>query len=100
MRAARPKNPGYWDHSYRKRTAVLRRRVKAEALPCWLCGRPIDLDLPWTHRLSFTADHVDPLGKGGKLLGELRPAHRSCNSARGAKRAAENVPRPTTTRQW
>lgn len=100
MRTEKRRNPAYWDHSYRKRTAELKRRVKANGLPCWLCGRGIDTDLPWTHAMSFTADHVQPLAHGGKVLGELRPAHRSCNSSRGAKRTAENVQRPKTTREW
>ena len=100
MAAEKRRNPAYWDHTYRKRTAELKRRVKTQGLPCWLCGQPIDLDLPWTHARSFTADHVQPLSHGGKVLGELRPAHRSCNSSRGAKRTTANVPPPRTTRAW
>lgn len=94
----RPK--GLDDHTYRKRTKALRDHVKRTGAPCWLCGQPIDMNLPYTHRLSFTADHVDARGNGGKLLGEIRAAHRSCNSSRGKGRVSENVPRPKTTRQW
>lgn len=46
---------------------------------CWLCGEPG----------SRTADHVVPRSAGGgDDLGNLRPAHRGCNSARG------NTPAP------
>ena len=60
----------------------------------------IDFDLPYTHRMSFTADHIDPRGLGGKLLGEIRPAHRACNSSRGKRRTIEAIPKPVTTRAW
>jgi 5-methylcytosine-specific restriction protein A len=57
------------------------KRVRAYVLArdhytCWLCGR-IGAD---------TADHVIPLSKGGHPTdpGNLRAAHRSCNSRRGA----------------
>lgn len=95
----RPKKR-YDDRSYRKRTSALRRQVKRTGEPCWLCGQPIDLDLPYTHPMSFTADHLDPLAQGGKLLGELRPAHRRCNSSRGKKRTHELIPVVKTTRTW
>jgi 5-methylcytosine-specific restriction endonuclease McrA len=36
------------------------------------------------NRLGFTFDHVIPVSKGGTNdLQNIRPAHRSCNSARG-----------------
>lgn len=90
----------YDDRSYRKRTAALRAHVKRTGEPCWLCGLPIDLGLPYTHPMSFTADHVDAIANGGKLLGELRPAHRRCNSSRGKKRVSELIAPPKTTRTW
>lgn len=41
---------------------------------CWICGRPG----------ADTRDHVRPISKGGTNdPSNLRPAHRSCNSARG-----------------
>lgn len=91
---------GYDDRTYRKRTHALRAHVKRTGEPCWLCGQPIDLTLPYTHKMSFTADHVDALGNGGRLLGDLRPAHRSCNSSRGKKRTREQITQPRTTRTW
>ncbi|WP_373872341.1 HNH endonuclease signature motif containing protein [Acrocarpospora phusangensis] len=79
------------------------RRVRAAVLAasttCWLCGRPIDLDLPVTHRMSATVDHVDPISLGGDPLNPalLRPAHRSCNSSRGNR---PPKPRRRQSRDW
>lgn len=75
---------GKGHRAYRRKQAALKRRTKDEHLPCWLCGEPVDTSLPTTHRLSFTADHVQALNQGGHLVrNELRPAHRACNSRRG-----------------
>lgn len=68
---------------YQDKAQALRRQVASRGLPCWLCGKPIDLSLPYTHPMSFTADHVHQLKDGGNIHGQLRPAHRSCNSKRG-----------------
>ena len=73
----------YNDRKYIARTKALRRK----RLPCWICGQPIDYEAHWKESVSFTADHVHPMKLGGKLYGELRPAHRGCNSSRGAGRA-------------
>lgn len=91
-----------WQHAYRKRVLALRAEVKRKGLPCWICGRAFDLTLPPTHPHSFTADHVVPVSRGGKLLGELRPACRSCNSRRGAGRATAHkvIEPPRTSRAW
>ncbi|OCW59808.1 hypothetical protein AKG36_08490 [Trueperella bernardiae] len=61
----------------------MRRKAKAHNLPCWICGQPIDYTADWRSRWSFTADHVIPIALGGNPRGELRPAHRACNSRRG-----------------
>lgn len=96
----------YNDRTYLKRTAALKRHVKRTGEPCWIClkkepnGEPFDWNLPSTHAKSFTADHIKAIGNGGRLLGELRPAHRGCNSSRGKKRTAEEITPPTTTRNW
>lgn len=90
----------YEDHQYRKRQRALRNLVRTKGLPCWLCGRPIDLDLPPRHAMAFTADHVNAIANGGRLLGDLQPAHRACNSRRGRKRTEDQIPRPKTTRDW
>lgn len=88
------------DKAYRARSRALKARTAREDLPCWLCGRPIDTDLPWKDPQAFTADHVEALATGGALLGELRPAHRACNSRRGARTPARRVPTPVTSRDW
>lgn len=74
------------DHEKRARGKL---PTKAEVLDRWsnrchLCEKKIDLDLPSMNRLGFTFDHVVPVSKGGTNdLQNIRPAHRSCNSARG-----------------
>lgn len=88
----------YNDRRYRARAAALRRK----RLPCWICHRPIDYKAPWKHPMSFTADHVTPMAHGGNLYGELKPAHRGCNSRRGAGRdlPTEKKPPTRTSIQW
>ena len=78
---------GKGHRAYRRRQAALKRRTRVEDLPCgwgsthgWGCGGHIDTTLPYTHAMSFTADHDVPLGGGGRLLGELVPMHKGCNS--------------------
>lgn len=77
----------------------LARRTLRDNPVCWLCGQLIDLTLPATHPMSGTADHVQPLSRGGaeRDPGNLRPAHRRCNSARGNRPAAPPVPQ---SRAW
>lgn len=65
----------------RKRIAA---RVRAGE-PCCLCGRPIDLALPFPDPWSFTVEHVIPTSHGGADHGEnqLAPCHLTCNRRRG-----------------
>lgn len=52
--------------------ARIEARLAAYGNKCWMCGSSAD-----------TIDHVKPLSKGGPhLLANLRPACRSCNSAK------------------
>lgn len=90
----------YSDRTYRKRAAELRKATSDNGWPCHLCGKPIDMTLPYTHPLAFTADHLDAIANGGQLLGDLAPAHRRCNSRRGRKRLAHQVRAPKTTQAW
>jgi 5-methylcytosine-specific restriction endonuclease McrA len=56
----------------------LRARLLEESDICWLCGQAG----------ADTADHVIPLSLAPHLAEEadnLRPAHRGCNSSRGAR---------------
>ena len=83
------------DATYRRNRAALR----AKRLPCWLCGKPIRYDLKAPHPLSFSADHVDPVARGGHNHGELKPAHLGCNKKRSAKRR-EDTDILKTSREW
>lgn len=69
------------DPTYRR----LRERLKAQRLPCHICEKPIDYDLPAADKDSFTADHVEPYATGGSNTGTLLAAHRGCNSRRGTQ---------------
>jgi hypothetical protein len=60
--------------------------------PCALCLGPIDYSLSGRHPDGFSADHIEPIGKGGALIPSmdgLRPAHMRCNSSRGAGRSVD-----------
>ena len=90
------------DATYRRNRAALR----AKRMPCWLCGKPIDYSLPYIDPTTgkpdprtFSADHVDPVGRGGSNHGELRAAHLGCNKKRQAKRR-EDLDIIRTTREW
>lgn len=57
---------------------------------CWLCGKPLGLDLPRTHARAATLDHVIPRSQGGtNELTNLRLAHRTCNYRRANAPATE-----------
>ncbi|MEV5538488.1 HNH endonuclease signature motif containing protein [Saccharopolyspora shandongensis] len=74
-------------------------QLRATDHTCWLCGHSIDADLPPTHPLSYTVDHVVPRSKGGApTLDNAKPAHRRCNSRRGNGQARPDVMR--TSRAW
>lgn len=63
---------------------ALKRAVFTEERVCWLCTLPVDQDLPLTHRLGRTVDHLIQLDHDGPALdrGNARLAHRSCNTSR------------------
>lgn len=89
-----PEKRGRNHRAYRKKTAALRKRADT----CHICGKPIDRTLDYRDPMSWTADHVRPLTKGGKLLGPMKAAHRSCNARRG-NRTEPADPLPTS-RAW
>lgn len=74
----------YKDPAYRRERAILKARTKKYGYPCALCGQPIDTTLPYNDPYAFTADHVVGVSEEGHARGELQPAHRKCNSLRGA----------------
>lgn len=58
------------DPEYRRNRVI----VLEQSDVCWRCGKPG----------ADTADHVTPLVAGGThALGNLRPAHSRCNTAKG-----------------
>jgi 5-methylcytosine-specific restriction endonuclease McrA len=67
--------------------------------PCWICGHSIDYELPARHPLSFSVDHVIPRSHGGPpTIANTRPAHYSCNAARGNR--TDYAPAVRHSRQW
>lgn len=72
-KAERKRATGQYSGDYRKRA----KEVREMATICWLCGDGARADDPWQ------ADHIVP----GDMYSALAPAHRSCNAARGNKKA-------------
>lgn len=82
------------------------RAVRDQRLPCAICGHPIDYTLAARTRWSFTVDEIVPRSVGGSATdpANLRPAHQTCNSRRGAHhgnhlRRTRTQPDPTTINQ-
>ncbi|WP_291479835.1 HNH endonuclease [Corynebacterium sp.] len=68
---------------------------------CWLCHQPIAYDAPAQTSDAFEPDHAVPRDVAPELAldwDNLRPAHCSCNRARGKR----DVPLPLgpQTRAW
>lgn len=59
--------------------------LRAQGLPCHICGRPIDYDLPAGDPWSFEVDEIVPVSRGGSPIdrANVAPAHRICNERRG-----------------
>lgn len=65
---------------------ALRRQVFGEETHCWQCGMWVDQNLPRTHPMSRTVDHMVPVARGGDGVPSrsgVRLCHRKCNSRRG-----------------
>lgn len=80
------------DARWKRRVRDMRRRLERnpELAVCWLCGQPIDMELPPLHDYAFSLDHVVPIARGGGMHAEARPAHRICNARRSDGRRAKN----------
>lgn len=72
----------------------LRERVRAQGLPCHLCGYPIDYGLPAGHSECYELDEIRPISKWMRYgyasasqcatdPDNVAPAHRCCNQWRG-----------------
>jgi 5-methylcytosine-specific restriction endonuclease McrA len=75
--------------------------IKAERHPCWLCNQAIDYTLDWPDPQSFSVDHVKSLLTHPHLAEDpanLRAAHLSCNSSKGARAARPAL--GVTSRDW
>jgi 5-methylcytosine-specific restriction endonuclease McrA len=57
-------------------------QVYAEETHCWWCHKWVNQELPRTHPMSRTVDHVHELHAGGDPLDRqnLRLMHRRCNT--------------------
>lgn len=72
---------------YKTLRAEFRRKCRATNKPCWLCGKPIDYELPHTHPESFSVDHAIPVSVRPDLAEDpkaFRASHSLCNTRRGA----------------
>lgn len=83
---------------YADLSQALRRKAQRNDAPCWICGKPIAWDANWKHPMSYTYDHIDPIATGGHERGTGRPAHRSCNTRRGAPK--RTITPPKDSRHW
>jgi len=92
-----------YEYRQARRNEYARRMVsdQLKAMPgsdiCWKCGKKIDMTIKdHNDPMAWTMDHVQSLANGGShTLQNARPAHRSCNSARG--RALQNQ---RASRDW
>ena len=79
--------------------------LRAQGLPCHVCGMPIDYSLPAGHPMSFEVDEIVPVSRGGSPIdrSNVAPAHRICNERRGnkplGKPRARELPCPTS-QEW
>lgn len=92
----------------------LRQRVKSLGLPCHICGKPIDYELPAGNPMAFELDEIIPVSKywlGGYETPtqcaldpeNVAPAHRICNQRKGNKlvqKPAKNLGDIPHSRKW
>ena len=71
-----------------------RAAIKRSHPACHICGKPIDLTLPYLDPNAFVVDHLIPLNRGGSdTLQNKAAAHRKCNRAKSDKAFAPIVRR-------
>lgn len=69
--------------AYKRKRLQLMHRTKKNNDVCAWCGKPFDWTADPQSGGGFTADHIQPLNRGGELLGDLQPLHRACNARKG-----------------
>jgi 5-methylcytosine-specific restriction endonuclease McrA len=78
--------------------------VLLEETTCWICGGPVDKNLPPHQPDSPEVDEVIPVSLGGDPLDRrnCRLAHRLCNVRRGngTRRPRRRAQPYETTRSW
>jgi len=86
------------------RRRQLRAQVLAEEDVCWLCGNPVNKDLPAGHPMAAEVDEIIPVSRGGNPYdrSNCRLAHRLHNQQRGNGMRGQRRPVATfiTTRTW
>ncbi|MCC6434419.1 MAG: HNH endonuclease [Acidimicrobiales bacterium] len=85
--------------AYRKRRALA---IANSGGICCLCGEPMRLDLPGTHPLGPTAEHLIPVARGGHPTDprNLSASHQRCNSARQDRLLSEMRMAERPSRTW
>lgn len=68
--------------------------LRSQARPCWICGLPIDYDLPSGSPECFECDELLPISQGGSpyIRENVGASHRCCNNWRRIK-SISNVQR-------
>lgn len=86
-----------------RRFRQLSEHLRAQRLPCWICGQAIDytIERGMNDPNEFTVDHA--LSRKGHLdmaedPANLKPAHRRCNSSKGTGQERTNLGAPS--RAW
>ncbi len=75
------------DHGWTKSALLpsVRSLASRDGYRCHVCGEDVDMQLPYNDRMAPTRDHIVPRrAGGGHDPSNLKLAHRSCNSRRGA----------------
>jgi 5-methylcytosine-specific restriction endonuclease McrA len=88
-----------------KARAHARQIVYARESLCYICGEPVDKNLPAGHPMAPQLEDVMPVSKGGKPTdpANLRLAHAACNNRKSnlpAYAAIAAVRGLTNSRKW
>ena len=64
-----------------------KKKIYATQTVCGICGREVDMSLPYPHPLSKCIDHIMPIAKGGHPsdISNLQLAHWTCNRQKSDK---------------